>query len=97
MTASSLIPLFSSKSASRGVDLNAAVRRVLDSHWYVLGHEVSSFEHEFAQYVGADHCIGLGTGTDALELALRAVGVERGDVALPSRVSNRGDCAVCRC
>jgi dTDP-3-amino-2,3,6-trideoxy-4-keto-D-glucose/dTDP-3-amino-3,4,6-trideoxy-alpha-D-glucose/dTDP-2,6-dideoxy-D-kanosamine transaminase len=52
-----------------------AVAGVLDRGWYILGPEVSDFEAEFASYCGADHCVGVASGTDALEIALRAVGV----------------------
>ena len=55
-----------------------AVERVLDSGWYILGNEGESFEKEFAAYCGAEICVGVGNGTDALELALRSVGVTHG-------------------
>src|SRR5919112_1915628 len=52
---------------------------------YILGPEVEAFEREFADYCGARHCIGVGNGTDAITIALRAVGVEPGDdVVVPS-------------
>src|SRR3954451_8492444 len=52
---------------------------------YILGPEVSAFESEFADYLGARHCIGVGNGTDALTIALRALGVQPGDeVVCPS-------------
>ncbi len=60
--------------------IDAAIHRVLNSGWYVLGREVESFEQEFAAYTGVHHAIGVGNGTDALELALRACGVEAGDL-----------------
>lgn len=75
----SMIPLFSASHANAGVDFSAAVGRVIDSHWYVMGSEVAAFEREFAQYCGAAHCVSLGNGTDALELGLRALGVGAGD------------------
>ncbi|WP_440225592.1 DegT/DnrJ/EryC1/StrS family aminotransferase [Dokdonella sp. MW10] len=53
--------------------------RVLDSGWYVLGENVASFEREFAAFCGVAHAAGVGNGTDALELALRALGVRAGD------------------
>jgi dTDP-4-amino-4,6-dideoxygalactose transaminase len=66
-------------------ELRAAVARVLDSGRYILGPEVSAFEAEFAQYVGATHAIGVANGTDALTIALQAMGVGRGDeVVVPS-------------
>ena len=60
-------------------ELRAAVARVLASGWFALGPEVEAFEREFAEYCGSAHCVGVANGTDALELALRAVGVEAGD------------------
>lgn len=61
------------------IDLQGAVQRVLNSHWYVLGEAVRSFETAFARYIGVDHCVSVANGTDALELALRASGVVSGD------------------
>ena len=59
--------------------LENAAARVLASRRYVLGAEVVAFEREFAACCGTSECIGVANGTDALELALRAVGVTRGD------------------
>lgn len=53
--------------------------RVLRSGWYVLGREVLAFEQEFAESCGADYCIGVANGADALYLALAALGVGAGD------------------
>jgi dTDP-4-amino-4,6-dideoxygalactose transaminase len=53
-------------------DLSAAVQRVLDSGWYLLGKEVKAFEDEYARYVGCRHCIGVANGLDALRLILKA-------------------------
>jgi dTDP-4-amino-4,6-dideoxygalactose transaminase len=65
--------------------LIADFTKVLDSGRYVSGPGVEKFEHEFASYVGADYGIGLSTGSAAVELALKAVGVEKGDeVIVPS-------------
>lgn len=52
---------------------------VLNSGYYILGKEVSSFEEEFASYTGAKHCVGLASGLDALWLAFRVLGVGAGD------------------
>lgn len=60
-------------------EIDVAIRRVLDSGWYILGQEVSAFEHEFASVVGNKWSIGVASGTDALELALRALGISFGD------------------
>jgi dTDP-4-amino-4,6-dideoxygalactose transaminase len=63
-------------------EIDAAIQRVLDSGFYILGEEVEAFEQEFADYVGVSHGIGVANGTDALEIALRACGVGAGDVVL---------------
>lgn len=57
----------------------AAVQRVLQSGWFVLGPEVRQFEAAFAAWVGVPHCVGVANGTDAIELGLRALGVGAGD------------------
>ena len=62
--------------------IDAAIRRVLDSGWYILGQEVTAFEREFAEFLGAAHAVGVGHGTDAIELALRALGIGAGDTVL---------------
>lgn len=59
-------------------ELEAAATRVIRSGWYVLGQEVSAFESEFAQYVGAKHCIGVANGLDALILSIEALDLPRG-------------------
>lgn len=60
-------------------DIHMAIDRVLSRGRYILGEELKSFEAEFAYYCDVDHCIGVGNGTDALELALRALDVRQGD------------------
>ena len=66
-------------------ELDAATSRVVASGWYLLGEELAAFEREYAAYVGAKHCVGLGNGLDALHLGLRAMGVGPGDeVIVPS-------------
>jgi dTDP-4-amino-4,6-dideoxygalactose transaminase len=62
------------------VEIDAAMQRVLDSGRYILGEEVVAFEREFADFVGAAHAVGVASGTDALELALRACGVGAADL-----------------
>jgi dTDP-4-amino-4,6-dideoxygalactose transaminase len=59
-------------------EIDAAVARVLQSGWYILGQEVRAFEAEFAAWLGATAAVGCGNGTDALALALRALGVGPG-------------------
>jgi dTDP-4-amino-4,6-dideoxygalactose transaminase len=60
-------------------EINAAVTAVLESGWYVLGKEVAGFEEEFSAFIGTHHCVSVASGTDAVELALRACGVSAGD------------------
>lgn len=69
-------------------ELVASTRRVIERGWYVLGSECASFETAFADYCGVAHAIGVANGTDALELALRAVGVGKDDAVVT--VANAG-------
>ena len=59
-------------------EIDAAVARVLHSGWYILGEELKAFEAEFAAWLGSTAAVGCGNGTDALVLALRALGVGPG-------------------
>ena len=63
-------------------EIDAAIKRTLESGWYILGQEVESFEKEFAAYLGAGQAVGVNSGTDALYLALRACEVGPGDDVL---------------
>jgi dTDP-3-amino-3,4,6-trideoxy-alpha-D-glucose transaminase len=65
--------------AEVGVELDAALSRVVRSGRYIGGPEVSRFEEAFAAYCGALHCVGVGNGLDALTLALKARGIGAGD------------------
>src|SRR5687767_3288980 len=66
-------------------ELRAATERVLDGGAFVLGPEVEAFERELAAYVGAGHAVGVANGTEAITIALRALGVGPGDeVVVPS-------------
>jgi dTDP-4-amino-4,6-dideoxygalactose transaminase len=69
-------------------ELEAAMARVHDRGWYILGPEVEAFEREFAAYLGVAECIAVGNGTDALELALRALMVSSGETV--ATVANAG-------
>jgi dTDP-4-amino-4,6-dideoxygalactose transaminase len=60
-------------------EIDAAVNRVLESGWYILGNEVRSFEKEFAQYTETSYGIGVGSGTEAIHLALSTFGIGPGD------------------
>lgn len=60
-------------------EMDAAVKRVLDSGWYLLGAECEAFEKEFAEWCGVKHCIGCANGLDALKLIIQAYGFGLGD------------------
>jgi len=75
--------------------IDAAINRVLDSGWFIQGPEHDAFEREFAAYCGVAHCLGVGNGTDALELCLRAVGCGPGDEVIT--VANAGMYATSAC
>ncbi len=60
-------------------ELEAALSRVIERGWFILGPEVEAFEAEFAAYHGVDHAVAVANGTDAIELALRAAGIGAGD------------------
>ncbi|MBP2473516.1 dTDP-3-amino-3,4,6-trideoxy-alpha-D-glucose transaminase [Crossiella equi] len=81
------VPFLDLKAPYRelAVELDEAAARVLRSGWYLRGPELAAFEHEFAAYCGAAHCVAVGSGSDAIELTLRALGIGRGDeVLVPS-------------
>lgn len=63
-------------------EIDSAIAAALASGRYILGHEVSAFENEWAEYLGIAHAVGTGNGTDALELALRACGIGGGDIVI---------------
>lgn len=66
-------------------ELHNAFERVLSRSWYIRGMEDVNFERAFAEYCGVQHCVGVGSGLDALMLALRALGINAGDeVIVPS-------------
>jgi dTDP-4-amino-4,6-dideoxygalactose transaminase len=69
-------------------ELRKAVEDVLDSGWFILGRECNRFEADFAAWCGAGHAVGVANGTDALEIALRAVGVGADDAI--ATVANAG-------
>ncbi len=81
------VPLFDTSTPLAGLreELRGAVDRVIESGHYILGPEVSTFEREFSAYCGADHAVGVANGTEAITIALRAMGVGPGDeVVVPS-------------
>jgi dTDP-4-amino-4,6-dideoxygalactose transaminase len=79
-------------------ELDAAIKRVLDSGWYILGGEVEGFEQEYASYCEAKYCVSVANGLDALHLALLALGVGAGDeVIVPSNTYIATWLAVSQC
>jgi dTDP-3-amino-3,4,6-trideoxy-alpha-D-glucose transaminase len=79
------VPLFASSLEPYRARLDEALARVVESGKFILGPEVAAFEEEFASYLGVRHCVGVANGTDALAIALRALGVGPGDeVVMPS-------------
>jgi dTDP-3-amino-3,4,6-trideoxy-alpha-D-glucose transaminase len=73
------IPFIDLRPGDDDAAMREAIDRVLASGWFVLGPEVEAFEAEFAAASGAAHGIGVGNGTDAISLLLRALGVGVGD------------------
>ena len=68
-------------------DVKRAIDRVVDRGWFVLGPEVEAFEAEFAAAMGAPHAVGVGSGTDAIALVLRALGIGDGDEVITTPLS----------
>jgi dTDP-3-amino-3,4,6-trideoxy-alpha-D-glucose transaminase len=81
------VPLFDTRTPIRPLRdaIDAKLAEVIDGSRFILGPEVDAFEAEFAAYLGVRHAIGVANGTDAITLALRAMGVGPGDeVVVPS-------------
>jgi dTDP-4-amino-4,6-dideoxygalactose transaminase len=81
------IPFMDLHLADEAVEIRAAITRVIDSGWFVLGPEVDAFEQEFAALSGARRAIGTGNGTDAIAIALRALGIGPGDEVITTPLS----------
>ena len=73
------IPFIDLRPGEDDAAVRAAIDRVVTRGWFVLGPEVEAFEAEFAEASGAAHAVGVGNGTDAIALLLRAIGVKPGD------------------
>ena len=82
-----MIPFLDLKPGVDLADVRAAIARVVERGWFVLGPELDAFETEFAAACQAPHAVGVGTGTDALALALRVLGVGPGDEVITSPLS----------
>ena len=81
------IPFLSLGPGDDADAVRAAVERVVASGWFILGPELEAFEREFAAASGAAHAVGVGNGTDALALTLRAMGVGPGDEVITTPLS----------
>jgi dTDP-4-amino-4,6-dideoxygalactose transaminase len=82
-----VIPFLDLKPGVDAADVRAAIERVLERGWFVLGPELEAFEKEFAAACQAPHAVGVGNGTDALALALRGLGIGPGDEVITSPLS----------
>jgi dTDP-4-amino-4,6-dideoxygalactose transaminase len=94
------IPFLDLKAAYLEIhsEIDAAIKQVLESGWYILGEEVDAFEREYATYCEAKHCVGVANGLDALHLALLALGVGKDDeVIVPSNTYIATWLAVSQC
>ncbi|HEX8097189.1 MAG TPA: DegT/DnrJ/EryC1/StrS family aminotransferase, partial [Pyrinomonadaceae bacterium] len=76
-----MIPFVDLQAQYRAIkdEVDAAIARVINNASFILGKEVAAFEEAFASYVGARFCVGVSNGTAAIQLALTACGVGRGD------------------
>ena len=70
--------------AALKADVDARIQRVLDHGQYIMGPEVAELEAALADFTGARHCIAVASGTEALLIALMALGVKRGDEVITS-------------
>ncbi len=81
------VPFLTLTPTEDGPAVRAAIDRVVARGWFVLGPEVDAFEAEFATAMGAPSAVGVGTGTDAIALTLRALGIGPGDEVITSPLS----------
>jgi dTDP-3-amino-3,4,6-trideoxy-alpha-D-glucose transaminase len=82
-----VIPFLQLTPGEDAAAVRAAIDRVVERGWFVLGPELEAFEGEFATAAGAAHAAGVGTGTDALAIALRAMGIGPGDEVITAPLS----------
>ncbi len=81
------IPFMTLGVGPDGPAVRAAIDRVIERGWFVLGPEVDAFEGELAAASGVEHAVGVGNGTDALALILRGLGIGEGDEVITSPLS----------
>lgn len=82
-----MIPFLQLRPGDDAAAVRTAIDRVLDRGWFVLGPELEAFESEYAAATGAAHAVGVGTGTDALAISLRAMGIGPGDEVITTPLS----------
>lgn len=88
MTAADVrVPFLSLLPGEDAEAVRGAVARVIDRGWFILGPELEAFEHEFAAAAGASHAVGVNTGTDAIALLLRGLGIGPGDEVITAPLS----------
>src|SRR5712675_1830554 len=69
------------------LEIDVAIKRVLESGWYVLGKEVESFETELSKFIGTKYAVGVASGTDALTIAIKSLGLQEADeIIIPANV-----------
>ena len=81
------IPFNALRPTDDAARVDAAIRRVVESGWFVLGPEVEAFEREFAAACGTAHAVSVGTGTDAIALIVRGLGIGAGDEVITTPLS----------
>jgi dTDP-4-amino-4,6-dideoxygalactose transaminase len=81
------IPFLTLTPGEDAPDVDRAIRRVIERGWFILGPEVEAFEAEFAAACGSARAVGVGTGTDAIALILKALGIGRGDEVITAPLS----------
>lgn len=78
---------FKKEYAAKRKGINSAVQKVLQSGYFILGQEVLKFEKDFARYLEVKHVIGVGNGMEAIEIALLALGIKKGDEVITTSLS----------
>ncbi|MGH9307806.1 MAG: DegT/DnrJ/EryC1/StrS family aminotransferase [Vicinamibacterales bacterium] len=82
-----MIPFLQLTPGADAAAIDAAIRRVIERGWFVLGPELEAFEREFADASSAPCAVGVGSGTDAIAIALRALGIGPGDEVITTPLS----------
>lgn len=72
---------------SQKIEIDQAIKRVLDSGWFILGKEVEEFEKEMAKYIGCKYCVTVANGTEAIALALQSAGIQPGEEVITTNMT----------